>query len=372
MHIIVPDEEAKKDGMSSSVKSIMVEMAVDLFLRDLREDSGRAARNLIDVGMRFAKGRFRENFLPCAQAMMADPFCPYYRLLENVAKNVDRRLLRIFGINLGYRAWTCGTAALRESERRTGHYLPWCLFFDLKGGGPLAGDSEGIVRIVSEAKELGISSFVFFADLCTLPVDEIASKNRDCAFFLFTEPSSVDSGFAERLSAAGNVACSLHAPFSDPDSARAAAALLARRSCLFGFHAWYSDGVALPGEGGPWLAACEGNAGTFAFFIRSGSEAPESAAAARAYVDRLRMSPEQGIFAVDLYEDFAAVDRMTGGSPRFAVLRGDGSITSSLAEGPAGLTPPLALGVSPEAKPGPGRGSFSERLLRVMPLFAFD
>jgi hypothetical protein len=341
--------------MNSSIKLIMIEMAVDLFLRDLREDAGRAMRNLIDVGMRFAKGSFRNDFLPYAQAMMSDPSCPYYHLLENVAHNVDGRALRTFGINLGYHAWTCGTAAMRESERRTGRCLPWCLIFDFREGGALSGSLGELGRIVSECRDLGIAAFVFFADPRSFPIDALALQFQDCAFFLFAEPASVDARLVAGMRSARNIACSLHAPFSNPDSAQEAAGLLARGGCLFGFHAWYENADELSGYGGSWLGHCERDCGTFAFFVRGVPAGHESAAAAAAFVARMRTSPEHGVFAADFCEDFAAIDRMTGGSPCFAVVRGDGSIGRSLGE--------------KNGLPASSGESFRERLLRAMPAF---
>jgi hypothetical protein len=194
---------------------------------------------------------------------------------------------------------------------------------------------------------------VFFIDPRRLSIDEVARQFRDCAFFLFTEPASVDANLVAGMKSAENIVCSLHAPFSDPDSAQKAAELLANGECMFGFHAWYTDGDGLSRVGASWLGHCERNRGTFSFFIRGGPRTLESTAAASAFVGRTRVSPEHGIFAVDFYEDFAAIDKMSGGSPCFAVLRGDGSIGRSLGEGD---------GVS--AHPG---DSFRERLLRAMP-----
>lgn len=339
--------------MSSSIELIMIEMAIDIFLKDLREDPGRAMRNLIDLGMRFSKGRFRSDFLPYAQATMSDLTCPYYRLLENVARNIEGKALKTFGINLGYRALACGAREIRQSERRVGHYLPWCLIFDFREEGPLSNNAGEILRVISESRDYGIKAFMLFADPRRFPLDALVAHFRDCAFFLFTEPSAVDATLIRVMRSAGNVACSIAASFGDPDSARAAAGALSGGKCLFGFHVWYDSADELRRLGPSWLGRCERDRGIFAFFLRDGPDTPDSTAAANAFIGKMRITPDYGVLAADFYGDLASVNALMGVSPRLAVIRGDGSIGTALGGG--------------NRDPMNAIGRFPEGLLRVMP-----
>ena len=56
----------KQEGLARTIIKTMLNKA----LRDIESDPDRSIRNLIDLGINFAKGRFQQEFLHVLQEMM--------------------------------------------------------------------------------------------------------------------------------------------------------------------------------------------------------------------------------------------------------------------------------------------------------------
>ena len=55
--------------MQNNFTRMMIEVAVDKALGEIRKKSKRALRNLADIGMRYAEGRFQDEFFTIACAL---------------------------------------------------------------------------------------------------------------------------------------------------------------------------------------------------------------------------------------------------------------------------------------------------------------
>ena len=92
--------------MQRDFKRISIENIVHKAFMDIEEDPRRGLRNLVDLGVNFAKGRFQKPFLRTIQNMLEDEDSAYYTLLEQLLKNTTPAHLSTFGINVGYNSCT--------------------------------------------------------------------------------------------------------------------------------------------------------------------------------------------------------------------------------------------------------------------------
>ena len=72
--------------MQRDFKRISIENIVHKAFMDIEEDPRRGLRNLVDLGVNFAKGRFQKPFLRTIQNMLEDEESAYYTLLEQLLK----------------------------------------------------------------------------------------------------------------------------------------------------------------------------------------------------------------------------------------------------------------------------------------------
>ena len=72
-------EREMKEDMTRILIASMLEKAFN----DGKSSPRRAARNLVDLGVAFSKGRFQKRFLVYAQEMLQDQDSAYYQLLRS-------------------------------------------------------------------------------------------------------------------------------------------------------------------------------------------------------------------------------------------------------------------------------------------------
>lgn len=178
-------------------------------LRDMEQDSHRSARNLVDMGLLFAKGPFERRFLAQCKDVLEDTASPYYTAINRALTKCDRDTLVTFGINLGLEGCSRGARRIREAEARHGFQVPWAL--------EIFAGSDGLSRVyvqrlVSEAVALGVR--VFFLRDCGLDQGELElllRENQTCAFGLFTTGSRGDYWDLSRLRQHHNLVLSISA-----------------------------------------------------------------------------------------------------------------------------------------------------------------
>lgn len=167
----------------------IIETFVHKFFRDMETDPDRSIRNIIDLGINFARGRFQKEFLQALQEMMQNEQSAYYDLVKNVVANTDHEKLKVFGMNLGFQACTIGANTIRENEEKWNFNIPWAyqLLFGEKGLPCIYLD-----QIISEGKELGTYVYVL-TEKGKIQEEyiELLKKHTDCAFILLVSPEEL-------------------------------------------------------------------------------------------------------------------------------------------------------------------------------------
>lgn len=283
----------------------LIGTAVDKGLNDIARDPKRSIRQLIDLGTFFAKGRFQRYFFDIFGELLHNNESPYYDLITNLVRHVDRKLLKTFGMNLIYNGWTQGAKTVRRIEHETGRNVPWTLLFALE-----AGQEACLSRwqqIIDFARGQGLYSFMLFCPPGFDPtlLRPLLQKNRSCAFLLFLSPAGVKEGLAPLLQEVKNtfVLLDMRAPgFAQK------AQVLDSAQCLFGAVYPYREQDVPEIESG--RPAQEANAAHAPFLFLQAHEhcPPKAQEDVCAFVLHARREPKTPVLYIDFFSDLAYID----------------------------------------------------------------
>lgn len=174
--------------MEQTDTRILIETIVRKYIRDLRAAPERSIRNLVDLALHFSDGRFQKALFRAAQTMLQNEDSSYYRLVQNVARNVDPERLLTYGMALGYNSCTLGARRIRALEAAEGFNIPWALALVLERQTPE--QRQAWDRLVCQGEELGIYSWFLFVPRAPEPGLALAAAHPDSAFTLFCRPEA--------------------------------------------------------------------------------------------------------------------------------------------------------------------------------------
>jgi len=220
-----------------------INIAVSKAIEDMRRDTKRSIRNLIDLGLLFSQSENQKWFFSTAKKVISDVRNPYNKLVSRMIANIDISTIKTVGINLGYSSLTYGANKLQKRQAAIDCSLPWVLIFDALSYVPAFFDrTEAFIR---EGRELGIYSYIF----CPQRVKDIdaickiAGRFEECVFALKTPPELITSQSVEWIRKGHNIVVSVHVPDTDLNSEYCTRAfhILRDNRCLYGFHTGYND-----------------------------------------------------------------------------------------------------------------------------------
>ncbi len=170
--------------MGKDITRVIIETTVRRALKDLRRFPKRTMRNLVDLALNFAGGRFQQEFFRVAQALLADEDSVYYHLAQDVIANVDEDTLVTCGINLGYNSFTRGAKTIRQIEAEKQFNIPWSLSLRLAEDGE-PGRMERYRCVLQQGMELGIYTYLLYPQGSLSDCFTLAESCPDCAFLVF-------------------------------------------------------------------------------------------------------------------------------------------------------------------------------------------
>jgi len=176
--------------MEKSMSRILVESVVKKALRDIKDSPERGIRNLVDMGLEFAEGRFQQNFFQTTQTMLKNEQSAYYGLVRDTVACADTDKLFTFGMNLGYNGCTLGAQRIRDNEKRLGVNIPWTVCLQVKER-QLKENEERYHAVIREGEKLGIYTWMLFVSERPQAVLPLIGAHPDSAFILFCQPESM-------------------------------------------------------------------------------------------------------------------------------------------------------------------------------------
>lgn len=180
--------------MTAKTSRIIIKTFVKTALKDADESPERCTRNLVDMALHFSKGRFQQEFFEMARAMLNNENSPYYPLIEDTLRHMDKEKLIEFGMNLGYNGCTQGAHIVRKIKRTENINVPWLLFLNID---PSCEDLLSRYQAVfDQGKELGIYVYFLYTDKEPEKLLPLIKHNPDCAMILLCHSASVTEDFA--------------------------------------------------------------------------------------------------------------------------------------------------------------------------------
>lgn len=177
--------------MKNDIFYTLIETVVANKLKDMKKYPGRAARNLIDLGLLFSNGNFQNAFFSSAQTMLQNEDSPYYKLIDNVVNNVDNQRLLTFGMNLGYNSFKYGSKVIRKNEKKLNCFIPWEITLHIDDFS-FKNNNQRYDKLISDGEKLGIYSWVIFLDKPFSDFLELAKKHPGSVFFIILENLDVN------------------------------------------------------------------------------------------------------------------------------------------------------------------------------------
>lgn len=218
------------------LRRLLVEATVDRALQDIRQDSKRSLRNLVDLGLNFCSGRYETYFLEMARNMLSDEQSAYFEAVQTAMRDVDTETIKTFGINVGLEGCTRGAKRIRELEDSHGFNIPWAL--TICAGNQGVGLSD-CLRLVEEGTGLGIHVYLLLDwGLSGESVQQLASSNPKCAFLVLTDRLCADWDEMFYLAEPENVMYLLDA---EGQALSEQLKNLHAARCLYGLYHWYNE-----------------------------------------------------------------------------------------------------------------------------------
>lgn len=304
--VVVYDGREFFDLKKPDFTRAIVSSAIDKAIRDIENDANRSIRNLIDLVLKYTKGRFQRSLFKTFQAMMQNENSAYYTLVKNIVAKVDHETIKTFGFNLGYNGCTNGAKLIRDNECSYGFNIPWAVSFVLDRRGRLGVDR--ICDMVEQGRSLGIFTYLIFCNNgSAAEIPPLLSAYHDCAFVLFTQPAYLDDAVLDEVSLHKNVMTAILS--SNPEFALAASELHKRRM-LYSAYLFYGDANAGALVSGTWLDGVVNASCAFAVLIPEPSCGAKAKEAVRQYVNDVRRRQESPVLLMDTESDILLIDQI--------------------------------------------------------------
>ena len=291
--------------MEDNVSRALIETVVRRALRDIDDSPERSSRNLIDMALTFAEGRFQQTFFQTAQRLLCDEHSAYYTLVRDVVAHVEPERLVTFGMNVGYNSCTWGARIIREHEASLHFDIPWSLLLEIDGDRFV--EREAVYRsLIEQGKALGIYMWMLFAGDAPDRVLPLAAEHGDCAFALFCAPEAIGENFLDEAQALNNLMIVVCAD----DGAADACARLRSRRMLYSIYLTYGDGEADEILGDELLCAVQPLHPVFTAFVPERGCSAEAGRRVHEHVAHERMALKCSTVLWELVQDGLHVDQI--------------------------------------------------------------
>ncbi len=220
-----------------------IDIAVTKILNDMKTNTRRSVRNLVDLGALFSGSENQKTFFADAKKVLSNPNNPYNDFAYRIVSEVDNETVKTVGLNLGYSSLIFGADRLRKKQTALGNPIPWILVNNVEK--PQLQSLPAIESLIDDGRALGIFSHIFrlhnSEDIICLM--QIAEHFEECFFVLDAPASLIDSTGASAVSQAHNVLFSIRPSDNDAfsDETENAFNILKRARCLYGFSVLYDD-----------------------------------------------------------------------------------------------------------------------------------
>lgn len=307
--------------MKKDINWMLIESVVRRTVQKLHDSPEREIRNLIDLGLSFADGRFQRKFLKASQKMLRNEKSAYYPLIKDVVSHVDEERLVTFGMNLGYNGCTRGAKTIRQIEQEEGFNIPWALSFSLN---PAQIENGCYSSVIHQGTEFGIYVYLMEA---SDPVEQslaLTAEHPDCAFVLFVRPQQITDAFVQQLEKQNNLMLSVEWEEGALESCR----LLREHRLLYSVHHQYSAEQVPSLLDGSWLEQVLPAHPAFALLLAQHGCPNVQQQEVYQYVLSVRDGQKYPLILMDIKNDLLMIDNIISSDVCLAGFDRDGTLYS--------------------------------------------
>jgi len=303
-----------------------INIAISKAMEDMKGNTRRSIRNLIDLGLLFSKSENQKWFFSTAQKVIANPRNPYNSLVTRILSDVDNDTIKKVGLNLGYSSLIYGANKLKKRREDLGFMLPWLLIFDISESDPAI--FHQMEHLIGEGKELGIYSYI----ICPhekddiLSICEIAKRFEECLFVLKVPSGLILEQTAEFLGKIHNAMVSVQVTNMDfsCESDVNAFRLLKQNRCLYGFHVSYSENTIKQVTAPEYIRSAISLGNLFGTYIAENGVPDTCRDAVHAFACKERGEKGQPLITLEWFRDMRIISEK--------ILSGNGYTAINLAE----------------------------------------
>jgi len=303
-----------------------INIAVSKAMEDMKSNTSRSIRNLIDLGLLFSTSENQKWFFDAAKKVIANPKNPYNLLLKRMISDVNNDTIKKVGLNLGYSSLIYGANKLKKRQEYLGVPIPWLLLFDMKeSSSDFFHQMEHFIR---EGRELGIHSYIACPhekdDIPT--ICEIAKQFDECLFILKVSSGLISEQTAESLGKIPNTMISVQIMGTDFScgSDKNAFRLLKQNRCLYGFHVSYNEDTMKQLTTPEYIRSAISLGNLFGVYIAENSVSDTCRDAVYTFACNVRGENGQPLITLEWFRDIRIISEK--------ILSGDGYTAINLAE----------------------------------------
>lgn len=305
--------------MGDAFSKILIQTTVRKAIRDIRETPQRSTRNLVDMALNFASGRFQQEFFQMAQKMLSDERSAYYTLLQDIATHVDEEKLLTFGMNVGYNSATFGAKRIRHLEETVGYNIPWTLFLEMDRTSVIQ-HGERYHALIEAGEEMGIFTWMVFSHSCAADCIELAARHPNSAFVLFCDHAEINWSLIDCASDLNNLM--LAVPVDE--NAELTCDLLREAGLMYSVYTAYAEEDLSRIQSGDLFCDMEQLHPVFSAFIPKPGCPQSAQTLAYEAIHTARMAQTHATMLWELRRDCMVVDRIISGDGCWAGFSADG------------------------------------------------
>ncbi len=197
--------------------------AVHLLVRYLVNDSLKKLPKAFNLAEKLDRGHLHTPQIRAVRDILLDENSIWRRFVENLLREVDRKVLVKLVENFFINSYLDGAARARAVEARYDCNVPWAILMDptsacnlsctgcwaAQYGNKSSLSYEDLDSICRQGKEMGIYFYIFSGGeplLRKRDIIRLCEEHQDCYFSAFTNGTLVDDEFCEELLRVGNFA----------------------------------------------------------------------------------------------------------------------------------------------------------------------
>lgn len=311
-------------NVNNNMTQLLIRTIVKKALNDIKEFPERNSRNLVDMALNFSNGRFQKSFFETAQKMLHNEHSIYYKLIQDIAFNVDTDRILTFGINVGYTSCTVGAETIRKIEHEQMFNIPWSLTLitDLQNNPNAIHAYQSIIR---QGKALGIFTWLIFSSNQAQQLLPLVKNNPDCSFVLFSHAEEFTEDFIAEADSLHNLMLSIQYE----ENIENICAMLRSKKMLYSVHFPYQAKDTELITGGDFFYCTETLHPVFTFLIPDSSCPEHTQHLIYDYIQDARNSQDYQTIPLDLVYDNLHIDSIISNDSCSASFDKNGYLVSA-------------------------------------------